>query len=75
MYPVQLAGLRLLFVQCRNKFGGPTHTSLPANNVGATKISTKIVKKRNVTHLFGTFGKVGPQNAAEITIGEKQSCL
>jgi len=37
MYPAQRVGLRYLFVQCRNTFGGPTYTSLQTNSADATQ--------------------------------------
>jgi len=45
MYSVQLAGLGLLFVQCRNKFGGPTYAYLQTNNADATQNVNKNCEK------------------------------
>jgi hypothetical protein len=75
MCPVQRAGLRHLFVQCRNKFGGSSYTSLQTNNADAPLSVNKFVKKRNTTNLFGTLGTVGLQNAPEIAIGTNRPCL
>jgi len=47
MYPAQRAGLRYLFVQCRNKFVDPTYTSLQTNSADAILIVNKNCEGKN----------------------------